>query len=123
MVRRGSTVRVRQRALGKALETAPFLRSRSEQQAVDEANVNSRGVESIRSRRKRPLLIPALVREPLERTEVVVRGPGPAVQADERRPSSLAGDSVPRPAERPLEEALHGTSLRKCLGTLCRLPS
>ena len=64
-----------------------------------------------------------LVRQPFERTEVVVRRPRPAVQADERRPPSLAGDAVPRAAERALEEALHGTSLRKRLGTLCRLPS
>ena len=64
-----------------------------------------------------------LVGEPFERTEVVVGRARPAMQADERRPSALAGDAVPRPTERPLEESLHGASLRKCLGTLCPLPS
>ena len=54
-----------------------------------------------------------LVREPLERPEVVVRRARPAVEAHERRPTILAGDAVPRPTHGPLEEALHGPDLRR----------
>ena len=57
-----------------------------------------------------------LVREPLERREVVVRRPGPAVQGDERRPAAVPADAVPGPPDRPLEVALHvGVSVeRRC---------
>jgi hypothetical protein len=43
-----------------------------------------------------------LVREPLERPKIVVRRAGAPVQAHERRPSSLAGDAIPRSSVAPV---------------------